>query len=202
MTKSSLDLADLRRANKERLPQFKNSHGKPAHSKPDGSDWSPAQWFQALIGEIGELARVRVEYEDGRMGAVGFRRESCKEAADVQTYLDLLCQRVFDDINVWNRSSPAGILMRVVMHIGEYANARKKFERGDYDFQQYTLQRRQSLDGAMDALVRLRFASGLDERDHARDRVSLAHPDGVDLAQCTRDKFNEVSRRVGADVWL
>ncbi len=42
----------LRGGNKARLPQFKNKHGEPAHSKADGSDWSDAQWLQAVVGEL------------------------------------------------------------------------------------------------------------------------------------------------------
>ena len=49
-----LSFNTLRQANLRRLPEFKNSKGEPAHSEPDGSDWSPAQWLQALAGEVGD----------------------------------------------------------------------------------------------------------------------------------------------------
>lgn len=39
-SESILTFAELREANIARLPQFKNKHGEPAHSQPDGSDWS------------------------------------------------------------------------------------------------------------------------------------------------------------------
>lgn len=40
----------LRQANRARLPHFKNALGQPAHSEPDGSDWSDAEWLQAVVG--------------------------------------------------------------------------------------------------------------------------------------------------------
>lgn len=55
----------LRQANKARLPTFKNAKGERAHSTDDGSDWSPAQWLQALVGEVGEFANLRKKYERG-----------------------------------------------------------------------------------------------------------------------------------------
>ena len=45
----------LRGANTARLPQFKNKHGELAHSKKDGSDWSPAQWLQAVVDELADV---------------------------------------------------------------------------------------------------------------------------------------------------
>ena len=53
-----LSFAELRAANERRLPQFKNRLGEPAHSEPDGSDWSDAEWLQALPMMRDELADV------------------------------------------------------------------------------------------------------------------------------------------------
>jgi hypothetical protein len=115
-----LSFSALREANTLRLPQFKNPHGELAHQKPDGSDWSPSQWLQALVGEL-----------------------------------------------------------------GEFANVRKKFERGDLTFEQYrTLAEK-------DLLAR-----------RALDVGPRAHETGVDLGEATRQKFNEVSHRVRADVFI
>lgn len=86
----------LRAANKERLPQFKNKHGVLAHSKPDGSDWSPAQWLQAVIGELGEYANKRKKFERGDLSFAEFHVEAAKELADVQIYLDILARRCLD----------------------------------------------------------------------------------------------------------
>jgi hypothetical protein len=41
----------------KRLPLFKDAKGRPAHTKEDGSDWSHAEWLQAVVGELGEYAR-------------------------------------------------------------------------------------------------------------------------------------------------
>lgn len=124
-----LTFASLRSANTMRLPQFKNPHGQLAHSQPDGSDWSPAQWLQAVMGELGEYANVRKKFERGDITREQFATLAAKELADVQTYLDILARRCLD--------AP-----------------------GD------------------------------------------AHPVGVDLGEATRAKFNEVSERVGADVFF
>lgn len=86
----------LRGANTARLPQFRNKHGEIAHAKPDGSDWSPAQWLQAVVGELGEYANVRKKYERGDLSFEEYQREASKELADVQTYLDILAMRALD----------------------------------------------------------------------------------------------------------
>lgn len=88
----------LRQANLKRIPQFKNKHGNPAHTEPDGSDWSPAQWLQAVVGELGEYANLRKKYERGDFTEAQFRAEAGKELADVQTYLDILAFRIGVDL--------------------------------------------------------------------------------------------------------
>lgn len=125
---------DLRAANVARLPEFKNKSGGLAHSKPDGSDWNPGQWLQALIGEVGEYANIRKKYERGDITFEEYEREAKKEIADIQTYLDILARRCLD-----------------------------KVENGV---------------------------------------VVEAHPTGVNLGQVTLLKFNEVTRRVGSNVFL
>lgn len=93
---SGLTFSLLREANKRRLPEFRNSEGGLAHSKPDGSDWSPAQWLQALVGEIGEFANWRKKFERGDISFEEFKKHAAKELADVQTYLSLLAGRCLD----------------------------------------------------------------------------------------------------------
>lgn len=85
-----LSFDQLRYANIQRLPVFKNKHGLIAHSEPDGSDWSPAQWLQAVVGELGEYANIRKKYERGDISHDEFQKEAAKELADVQIYLDIL----------------------------------------------------------------------------------------------------------------
>lgn len=95
---NGLTFNTLREANIARLPTFKNAHGEPAHSEPDGSDWTPAQWLQAIVGELGEYANKRKKFERGDIDAAEFFREACKELADVQVYLDILAFRLNIDL--------------------------------------------------------------------------------------------------------
>ncbi len=88
----------LRRANVARIPQFKNRKGGAAHSEPDGSDWSPAQWLQAVVGEVGEYANLRKKFERGDMDEATFREEAARELADIQAYLDILAFRLGIDL--------------------------------------------------------------------------------------------------------
>lgn len=94
--KNDLTFNELRNANIARLPQYKNSNGDKAHIKSDGSDWTPAQWLQAVIGELGEYANKRKKFERGDIDAQEFATEAAKELADVQTYLDILAMRCLD----------------------------------------------------------------------------------------------------------
>src|SRR3990167_6469670 len=91
---ADLTFNTLRAANLQRLPQFKNAKGGPAHSKPDGSDWSPAQWLQAVVGEIGEYANLRKKFERCDINIIEFLDGAMKELADVQIYLDLLAAQL------------------------------------------------------------------------------------------------------------
>lgn len=95
---NSLLFATLRNANIKRLPLFKNSKGEPAHSKEDGSDWSPAQWLQAVTGELGEYANIRKKYERGDITHDEFMKAASKELADVVTYIDILAFRLGIDL--------------------------------------------------------------------------------------------------------
>jgi NTP pyrophosphatase (non-canonical NTP hydrolase) len=93
-----LSFHELRKANIARIPTFKNKHGKAAHSMPDGSDWSPAQWLQAVTGELGEYANLRKKFERGDITEGEFKTEASKEIADVQIYLDILAFRLGIDL--------------------------------------------------------------------------------------------------------
>ena len=93
---NNLTFTTLREANLARLPQYRNKLGALAHSEPDGSDWSPAQWLQAVIGELGEYANIRKKYERGDISNADFRVLATKELADILTYLDILAARCLD----------------------------------------------------------------------------------------------------------
>lgn len=97
-----LMFSDLREANLFRLPQFKNALGGPAHTKPDGSDWSDAQWLMAVTGELGELANLLKKKLRGDLAhrtEDDVREEIGDELADVQIYLDILAFRLGVDLN-------------------------------------------------------------------------------------------------------
>lgn len=114
-----LDFATLRTANVTRLPLFKNALGAPAHAAVDGSDWSPAQWLQAVVGELGEYANVRKKFERGDITEDEFTALAKKELADVQAYLDLLAFRLGIDLGAatkakWNEvSARVGCPLRI-----------------------------------------------------------------------------------------
>lgn len=88
----------LRGANKERLPQFKNAKGQPAHSEPDGSDWSLAEWCNAITGELGEAANIIKKIRRGDMSLDEAREALAEEFADVVTYLDITAMRAGVDL--------------------------------------------------------------------------------------------------------
>lgn len=93
-----LTFADLRAANLARLPEFRNSHGAPAHSRADGSDWDRAAWLEALVGEVGEYANKSKKYRRGDIAHIEFMAEAKSELADIQCYLDLLAHSLGVDL--------------------------------------------------------------------------------------------------------
>jgi NTP pyrophosphatase (non-canonical NTP hydrolase) len=100
----------LRRANLKRLPLFRDRHGRTAHAKEDGSDWSPASWLQAVVGELGEYANLRKKFERGDYTAEEVRPMLADELADVVIYLDILASQLGIDLgdavmSKWNRTS-------------------------------------------------------------------------------------------------
>ena len=106
----NLDFQTLRDANIARLPEFKNPKGEPAHSKPDGSDWSPADWLMAVTGELGEFANLLKKVRRNDMTLDEARPALAKELADVQTYLDILAFQIGVDLGAatvskWNEVS-------------------------------------------------------------------------------------------------
>lgn len=202
---NNLSFATLREANAARLPLFKNSRGETAHSREDGSDWSPAQWLQAMFGELGELALLRLQYDSGDIGMHEYRDKVRKELADVQTYLDLAARRMLDEVDRdtlrEKGPSPAMELVQVIAWLGSYANERKKFERGDHDRDTFISHRENLSNGVYDALASLLADDNAAFiRPHPSDLVVVVSPFGVDLGRATEEKFNEVSKRVGCDV--
>lgn len=187
----------LRIANRARLPLFKNKAGFPAHSNPHGADWSVADWFQAFIGECGEFASLRLAYENGVLSEEDYRAGATKELADIQTYLDILAQRAFDRTVAMHKRQPdaAQLLLGAMANVGEYANERKKFDRGDSDAVALIAAKDSHLSTAIAYLRHIMAGAG-----SGRNETVVVHPEGVDLGQATIGKFNEVSDRIGVDV--
>jgi hypothetical protein len=203
-------------ANMARLPLFKNNKGQPAHSTQDGHDWSPGQWFQAFMGEVGELAQVRDDYESGHISHAEFVREASKEAADVQTYFVIMCKRFLDQLVTYDGLdggrlrqgipfcwSASQHLLKLVSVIGYVCNARKKYERGDFTYEEFMRQ----FEGHGNLLRRCAndfFSAMLAEtrKDPADEVERTDLHGGIDLALACISKFNAVSERVGAPVQI
>ncbi len=106
---SKLTFSALRVANMRRLPLFRNGKGEIAHSQPDGSDWSPSEWMNAVLGELGEAANLikkvrRGDFAlddyvyDGTNPLGTMRSLIAKELADTVTYLDILAYQFGIDL--------------------------------------------------------------------------------------------------------
>lgn len=97
--KDALTFESLTRANLQRLPLFRNRLGEIAHKQPDGSDWSLAEWTNAVAGEAGEACNLAKKIIRGDFGASGSQAyaDAClslaKEFADVVIYADIGCMR-------------------------------------------------------------------------------------------------------------
>jgi NTP pyrophosphatase (non-canonical NTP hydrolase) len=85
-------LEQLKEANKRRSILFGNSV----------EDWSLPQWGNALAGETGELCNIIKKIDRGdiydRDRKTRLIDALAKEAGDILTYLDLLCQRAGVDL--------------------------------------------------------------------------------------------------------
>lgn len=99
-----LKFADLRRVNLARLPVFRNARGEPAHAHVDGSDWTLAEWTNAIAGEAGEACNLSKKMRRGDFGpASGLdyanaARHLSLELADVVVYSDIACFRTGHDL--------------------------------------------------------------------------------------------------------
>lgn len=112
-TRDPLTFDQLREANVSRLPHFKNALGGPAHSEPDGSDWSDAEWLMAVTGELGEFANLRKKVLRGDLTMDAAMPELANELADVVCYLDILAFRMGVDLSEAVRSKFNAVSVRV-----------------------------------------------------------------------------------------
>lgn len=107
---NTLSFNTLREANTARLPEFTDSKGRRAHSKDDGSDWTPGEWVCAVTGELGELANMIKKVRRGDLTMDEARLAIADELADVVTYLDILAMQCGVDlgeavVNKFNKTS-------------------------------------------------------------------------------------------------
>lgn len=65
---------------------------------PGCETWTPSQWLQALVGEIGEYANLMKKVERGDFSLDEARPDIANELADVQIYLDILADKVGVDL--------------------------------------------------------------------------------------------------------
>lgn len=104
-----LTFRTLRDANQKRLPLFRDAKGRVCHG-PDAVPWTPAQWLQAVVGELGEYANLHKKVERGDFTIEEKRSELGDELADVVIYLDLLATSLGVNLGSavmakWNRTS-------------------------------------------------------------------------------------------------
>lgn len=80
---------ELREANRARLPDFKRAFPDDGQCSLD--TWTPLEWGAAMMGEGGELLNLLKKLRRGQ--GISALSLMC-EVADVQIYLDLLCQKL------------------------------------------------------------------------------------------------------------
>jgi len=195
---SNLSLHTLREANLRRMAQYADKRGNRLHSKDDGSDWTPSQWLVATMGELGELAEIRMQFEAGLIDLPTLKKEAGKEAADTLTYLDITSMRILDEVKYLNvKPSGSEYAAILIARIGNLCGHRKKYERGDFPKVVF-------LEKSLEDIEMIRMALGSMEAAMTVDLEVEITPnaEGVDLAQATADKFNEISERVGADTHI
>ncbi len=89
----SLTFADLRKANAARLPLFRNKKGEPCHTEND-ANWTYKDYTIAILGEAGEICGWIKSHQRGEITYEEMVEEVAKELGDVQTYLDILANKL------------------------------------------------------------------------------------------------------------
>lgn len=83
---TGLTFKQLHAASFARMTHFKDRYGDPIHP-PSGEGFD---WFNALVGEVGEYAGWKKKYDRGDIDYTTFLEEAGKELADIQCYLAIL----------------------------------------------------------------------------------------------------------------
>ena len=99
-----LTFDELREANQRRLPDFGKAY--PA----DESDWTPADWTVAAMGELGEFANL---LKKRRRGQDVSTEVLAKELADTVTYLDFVAHSLGIDLGEATRQKFNEVSVRV-----------------------------------------------------------------------------------------
>lgn len=60
--------------------------------------WTHAQWMQATVGELGELANILKKIDRGDFTLEDVKEDVANELADVQTYLDIMANKLGIDL--------------------------------------------------------------------------------------------------------
>lgn len=95
----TLTFAELREANVARAT---NRYGYG-----DIDEWNEAEWGNALAGEVGELCNLlkkMIRQAPGDPSLKELYREAGKEIGDIQTYLDLLAEKLGHDLGEVTRN--------------------------------------------------------------------------------------------------
>ena len=107
MLNERLTLTTIRQANIARNKDYKNAKGEITDTL---DEWSVADFFTALVGEVGELGNFLKKVRRGDFEQEEVDEDIRKELADILTYLDLLAARLNVDLEVayiskWNEVS-------------------------------------------------------------------------------------------------
>lgn len=201
----SLSFNTLREANMKRIPQFRNAKGELAHSEPDGSDWSPAEWLQATVGELGELANMLKKVNRGDYSFEEGREAIAKEFADVAIYLDLFAYQFRIDLGeaVRKKFNEVSNRVNVPVYISQ-ADAVCSHD-PDPKFDEYRGTATFISDGRGSKVESLPTGEDLDEQakadiDYFRDRLAQANRQAKKAVAPKRDTVTDIMDALEEDI--
>ncbi|MFT6461924.1 MAG: NTP pyrophosphatase (non-canonical NTP hydrolase) [Maricaulis maris] len=161
---------------------------------PNGvDDWSPAEWTNAVAGEVGEVIEVILQH--GRSDAI-VDPLAC-EIADVLTYLDLLAAKLGQrpggalttEWGPW--PVDAELYLALSMNAGKLCDLGKKLNRSQSGLVGNGVGGDTLKGLAWDRMVTV-----------ARQLATLAAFHQIDVWGAIVRKFDAVSERNGFDIWL
>lgn len=179
--------AALRKASMARMPHFRNAKGELTHPPQGGNDWSKLDWQIAVLGELGETANIVKKLRRGDFSLEQCWQELSDELADTLVYTDILANQCGCCIEDLTPDSSASLgpqrdemVQRRLMAIAHCLCAvdiESKSEQSKIHNQ--TIFQRMSY-------LLFSVAASLD----------------IDLGIATISKFNQVSDRIGCDVYM